>query len=126
MIMAPAGRFKLCDSEVDPLLFIPLGNDHYYLVHKWGTELSWFRRILNWPLRTPVHLATLVVLVAGLLTLLFPTAWLNGTPEASFWSAQRLLLLFWTSAVCASFTVFGWFAFFGQFSTEAWNSRYFN
>ncbi|MEZ4740760.1 MAG: hypothetical protein R2818_15710 [Flavobacteriales bacterium] len=126
MIMAPASRFKLCDSEVDPLLFVPLGSDHYYLVHKWGTDLSWSRRFLNWPLRSPVHLATLVLLVASLLTIVFPTPWLNGSADASFWSPQRLLLLFWTTTVCTSFTVFGWFAFFGQFSTEAWNSRYFN
>jgi hypothetical protein len=28
--------------------------------------------------------------------------------------------------VCASFTVFGWFAFFGKFSREAWRDHRFN
>ena len=32
-IMAPASRFKLCDSEADPLLFIRVSEDRYYLVH---------------------------------------------------------------------------------------------
>jgi len=126
MVMAPANRFKLCDSEVDPLLFVPMGGDRYYLVHKWGNDLAVQRSILNWPVRTPIHLAVIVATVAMGLALLVPTGWFTSDPHASFWSAQRVLLMFWSTMVCASFTVFGWFAFFGQFSAEAWNSRYFN
>lgn len=126
MVMAPAGRFKLCDSEVDPLLFVPLGNDRFYLVHKWGSDLSAARRILNWPVRTVAHLAILVLLFAAVSSMLVPTHWMTTDPTATFWGAHRMLFLLWTTMVSASFTVFGWFAFFGQFSAEAWNSRYFN
>ncbi|HQV75270.1 MAG TPA: hypothetical protein PLE78_07255 [Flavobacteriales bacterium] len=126
MLMAPASRFKLCDSEVDPLLFVPMDNDLYYLVHKWGNDLGPIRRIVNWPLRTPAHLATLVVLFGLVLSLFVPTGILTSDPSASFWGLHRLLFLFWSIMVSASFTVFGWFAFFGQFSNDAWNSKYFN
>lgn len=126
MLMAPAHRFKLCDSEVDPLLFVPLGGDRFYLVHKWGNDLSAVRSVLNWPFRTPAHLATMVVVMGVLLALVVPTRFITSAPDATFWGAHRLLMMFWSVMVCASFTVFGWFAFFGQFSTEAWNSRYFN
>ena len=126
LILAPSARFKLCDSEVDPLLFVPLGEGRYYLVHKWGTDLSWSRALLNWPLRTPAHLGSMVLLLAALITVLVPTELLNSDPDALYWSLQRSLFLVWSTVVLTSFTVFGWFAFFGQFSSEAWNSRYFN
>jgi len=124
-IMAPAERFRLCDSEVDPLLFVPLGNEQYYLVCKWGSDLAWYRAMLNWPFRSPVQLAFTVLLVAIVGAALVP-AQLIAPTDPVFFNSQRLLLLFWSAMVCAGFTAFGWFAFFGQFSGQAWNSRYFN
>ncbi|MBK6882660.1 MAG: hypothetical protein IPH05_06905 [Flavobacteriales bacterium] len=56
LFMAPSTQFKLCDSEVDPLLFVPLGDDRFYLVHKWGNDLDRARAILNWPFRSAIHL----------------------------------------------------------------------
>lgn len=126
LVMAPSSRFKLCDSEVDPLLFVPLGDDRYYLVHKWGNDLSRMRAMINWPLRNAVTLSAVVVLFAWIIALLVPTSLLNSAPDAAYWGSHRILMMFWSTMVCASFTVFGWFAFFGQFSAEAWNSRYFN
>jgi len=126
MVMAPASRFKLCDSEVDPLLFVPIGNDRFYLVHKWGNDLSVARSIVNWPFRTVAHLAVLVLVFAAIASMLVPTHWMTTDPAATFWGAHRVLFLLWSTMVFSSFTVFGWFAFFGQFSAEAWNSRYFN
>ncbi len=45
-ILAPAKSFKL-KSYDDPLLFTYLGNGLYYLIDKWGTDLSALRRISN-------------------------------------------------------------------------------
>ena len=125
-LMAPAARFQLCDSDADPLLFVPVGTDHYYLVHKWGRDLSWFRALRSWPLRGPVQLAVCVLILAIIGAALLPTRIITSDPQAAWWGAHRLIALWWTSMVCASFTVFGWFAFFGQFSTHAWNDRHFN
>ncbi len=125
MLMAPAERFKLCDSEVDPLLFVPLGNDRFYLVHKWGGELSQVRAIAYWPVRSLWRLCATVVALAVCFALVVPTS-LLGHETTAFFTGQRLLLLFWALMVFGGFTVFGWFAFFGQFSDRAWNSRYFN
>ncbi len=119
-IMAPGDRFKLCDSEVDPLLFVPLGDDLYYLVHKWGNDLSRWRMIKGFPVRTPAHLAAAVLVLAVILTWSVPEQWLMA------WQVNRFLMLVWNTLVLTSFTVFGWFAFFGQFSVHNWNSRYFN
>ena len=119
-VMAPAERFKLCDSEVDPLLFVPLGDEYYYLVHKWGNDLSRWRVLQGLPLRTPAHLAAFVLLLAVIITWSVPEQWLMA------WQVNRFLMLVWNALVLTSFTVFGWFAFFGQFSVHNWNSRYFN
>lgn len=125
-IMAPSSRFKLCDSEVDPLLFVPVGNDRYYLVHKWGTDLAWHRVLTGWAFRSPVHLGAAVLALAMLVTAIMPAQLITSNPDVEAWGAYRVLFFFWVTMVCSSFTVFGWFAFFGQFSSHAWNSKYFN
>lgn len=125
-VMAPAVRFRLCDSEADPLLFVPIGEDCYYLVHKWGQDMSAWRAWLGWPVRSPLHLACTVVLCALVLTVLVPGYLIGASAPTSYFSAPRAFFLVWSTMVLGSFTVFGWFAFFGRFSTESWNSRYFN
>lgn len=52
-IMAPSKLFRLKTKE-DPLLFVPIGNGYYYLVHKWGDDLKSYRKILVWPDRKSV------------------------------------------------------------------------
>ncbi len=125
-VMAPAERFRLCDSDADPLLFVPVGTDHFYLVHKWGRGLNWRRALRAWPSRGPVQLAFSVLLFAVVAAALLPTRIITSDPQAAWWGAHRLIALWWTTMVSASFTVFGWFAFFGQFSKEAWNDKHFN
>jgi len=49
-IMAPSKLFKL-DNPDDPLLFAPIGNGYYYLVHKWGNDLNPFRKWLMLPFK---------------------------------------------------------------------------
>ncbi len=47
-IVAPAESFKLERKPKDPLLFYQISDEYYYLVHKWGNDLSIFRRSLVW------------------------------------------------------------------------------
>lgn len=45
-ICAPASSFKLQARPKDPLFFARIGNtEHYYLIHKWGNDLSISRRV---------------------------------------------------------------------------------
>ena len=125
-VMAPARRFQLCDANEDPLLFVQVGSDVYYLIHRWGSDLSPWRALLNWPFRTPVHLASVVVALGLFLAAVIPTGWITNDPGAGWWGAHRLLVALWSTVVVAAFTVQAWFAFFGRFSREAWNSRTFN
>ena len=45
-IMAPSKLFKLKDYD-DPLLFAPIGNGYYYLIHKWGKRPSPLQKIFD-------------------------------------------------------------------------------
>jgi hypothetical protein len=49
-IVAPSKHFHLKNYD-DPLLFAPIGNEYYYLIHKWGNDLSPFRKMLVRPFR---------------------------------------------------------------------------
>lgn len=41
-IVAPTKAFHLLNYN-DPLLFVPIGGDYYYLVHQWGDDLKAFQ-----------------------------------------------------------------------------------
>ena len=125
-IMAPAKRFKLCDCDADPLLFVPIGGGSYYLVHQWGRELSPWRAVLGWPLRGMGHLIATVLITAAMIAAFTPTAWLTLDPGAGWWGGHRIYAFFSTSLLLCAGTAFGWLAFFGQFSKEAWDSKTFN
>jgi len=45
-IMAPHKSFDLQERPKDPLFFFQINEEYYYLIHKWGNDLSVFRRIL--------------------------------------------------------------------------------
>ncbi len=44
-IVAPSESFKLKPKELDPLLFYSINDEYFYLIHKWGADLSITRRI---------------------------------------------------------------------------------
>jgi hypothetical protein len=126
LIMAPAKRFKLCDCDSDPMLFVPLDDDLYYLVHRWGADMKPWRALTGWPVRGWKELAITVLVVGLIVGALLPTSFLSTDPSASWWDGNRLFGFFWTIMLLAASTVFSWFTFFGQFSSEAWNSKTFN
>tara|TARA_B100000524_G_C23651331_1_gene370241 strand:+ start:1633 stop:2340 length:708 start_codon:yes stop_codon:yes gene_type:complete len=69
MIMAPSKLFKI-KSPDDPVLFIPIGNDYYYLIHKWGKEFNLFRKLLVLPYKNIDNLTIFSVLVSVVFALI--------------------------------------------------------
>lgn len=126
MIMAPAKRFQLCDCDADPLLFAPVGNGKHYLVHQWGRELHPWRAAWGWPVRSWLHLVITVLAFSALLSAFVPTGWLSADPDAPWWGLHRFGAFFCTTMFLCAATAFSWFAFFGQFSKDAWDSKTFN
>ncbi len=125
-IMAPAKRFRLCDCDADPLLFIPVGGGSYYLVHQWGRSISPLRAVTGWPVRNWKNLVVTVLLASVLIGSFTPSSWLIADPTVAWWGGHRVMAIFSTMMLLCAATAFGWLAFFGQFSEEAWDSKTFN
>ncbi|MEM6718167.1 MAG: hypothetical protein AAF611_02525 [Bacteroidota bacterium] len=62
-IIAPSKLFVLKEAD-DPLLFAPIGNGYYHLIHKWGNDLSFFRKFKYWPVRNEYNFLVFTVIVS--------------------------------------------------------------
>ena len=118
-IMAPSVLFRLKKTD-DPLLFVPLGNDYFYLVHKWGNDLSFFRKAWAWPFKSIWNLLVAVLLVSFFATWITPYQIFTKSPTAgTFW----MLYIFMFKAI-ASIVLFYGFALGKNFNPAIWNNRY--
>lgn len=122
-IAAPSKLFKLENAD-DPLLFAPIGNGYYYLIHKWGNDLHPLRKWLMLPFRNFLNLVLLVAAISWLFTGLMPIDIFSGKGEknpAYFW----LLYLFMFKMIAAIVLFYG-VALGKDFNHAIWNSKYFN
>ncbi|MEM9000848.1 MAG: hypothetical protein AAGB24_11345 [Bacteroidota bacterium] len=120
-IMAPSKLFKLEDKD-DPLLFAPIGNGYFYLIHKWGNDLHPLRKLLVLPFRNIVNLALFVLFISYFATLLVP----NGLFSKSDTAAEFWIIYFFMFKCIASVVIFYGFALGKNFNPAIWNSKYFN
>jgi len=120
-ILAPSKMFKLKDKD-DPMLFAPIGNGYYYLIHKWGTDLHPLRRLLMWPFKNIVNLALFILLISYFLTLMIP----GGLFSKSNSMGEFAILFFFMFKSIAAVVIFYGFAHGKNFSNAIWNSRYVN
>lgn len=120
-IMAPSKLFKLEDKD-DPLLFAPIGNDYYYLIHKWGNDLHPLRKMLVWPFKNIVNLALTTLVISYLVTLLVPSGLFSkNDSSAEFW-----MMFFFMFKSIAAIVIFYGFALGKNFNPVIWNSKYYN
>ena len=120
-IVAPSRLFKLEDKD-DPLLFVPLGNDYFYLVHKWGNDLHPLRRLLVWPFKSLPNLVLLIFLVSYLATVMIP----GGLFSKHDSSAEFWIIYFFMFKSIAAVVLFYGFALGKNFNPAIWDSKYFN
>lgn len=120
-IVGPSKLFKLADKD-DPLLFAPIGNDYFYLIHKWGNDLHPLRKLMVWPFKDIVNLAVLVFLISILCTALVPDGLFSKVGS----SAEKMVVLFFMFKCIASVVIFYGFALGKNFNPAIWNSKYFN
>jgi len=118
-IIAPSKLFKLKDKD-DPLLFAPIGNEYYYLIHKWGRDLHPLRKMLVWPFKNIVNLILLVVFVSYITTLLVP----NGLFSRNNSTAEFWIIFFFMFKCIASVVIFYGFALGKNFNPAIWRSKY--
>ncbi|WP_395063978.1 hypothetical protein [Flavobacterium sp.] len=79
-IMAPSKAFNLKKYD-DPLLFAPIGNDYYYLIHKWGNDLAWYRKLQFLPIKNMVTFVITCLLLSLVFTYFTPPNPLSASVE---------------------------------------------
>ena len=117
MIMAPSKLFKI-KSPDDPILFVPIGNDYYYLIHKWGEEFNYLRKLLVLPFKNIDNLTIFSVLVSVFFAFLGKLFIPSLTLSEVF-----ILFLF----LVKGFIFIFFYTFFltrKNFSESIWNSKY--
>ncbi|MBW1298684.1 hypothetical protein [Aquimarina litoralis] len=120
-IIAPSKLFKLENAD-DPLLFAPMGNDYYYLIHKWGEDLHPLRKFMMWFFKSFENLIVLTFLVSLLLTIMVP----QGLFSKENTSSEFIMIFFFMFKSVAAVVLFYGFALGKNFNTAIWNSKYFN
>ena len=118
-IMAPSVLFRL-EKKDDPLLFVPLGNEYYYLIHKWGNDLHPFRKALMWPFKNIWNLLLAVLALSWVFTELTPLSlFTKNQNDSSYW-----MLLFFMFKAIASIVLYFGFALGKNFNPAFWDNRY--
>ena len=118
-VMAPSKLFRLKYTD-DPLLFVPLGNDYFYLIHQWGDDLHPFRKALMWPFKNIWNLLLTLLVVSWGVTLITPMAIFTKTTSwTTFW-----MVYFFNFKAIASVVLFSGFALGKNFNPAIWNSKY--
>ena len=118
-IIAPSKLFILKSRE-DPLLFVPIGNNYYYLIHKWGRDLKTYRKFLFWPLKNLNTLIYTSIFLSLASTLIF-SLFFNG-----FSNIQLFLIFLFNIKTFVFITFYSFFMMRKNFNESIWNHNYIN
>ena len=118
-IMAPSKLFRL-ETKEDPLLFVPIGNGYYYLVHKWGDDLKSYRKILVWPFKN-INTLIFTSIILSLLSTAIGSAFFND-----FSDTQLLVIFIFNIKTFVFVTFYLLFMMRKNFNESIWNSKYKN
>ncbi|NJW51423.1 hypothetical protein [Salinimicrobium oceani] len=120
-IMAPAAYFRLENAD-DPMLFAPIGNGYYYLLHKWGTDMHPLRKLMVWPLRNLENIIIFSFFASFFLTFGVREIFFQRFQETS----QFIVLFMYTFKSFVALTFFYGISLGKNFSSGNWNSKFYN
>lgn len=120
-MVAPAKLFKLENAD-DPLLFAPMGNGYFYLIHKWGDDLHPMRKWLMWPVKNVINMCVAILLVSLVVSFFVPLNLFTPNPT----TADFLLIFFFMFKSLAAIVIYYTFARGKNVSKAIWNSKYYN
>ena len=120
-IMAPSKLFQLKNYD-DPLLFAPIGNDYYYLIHKWGNDINPFRKIAVRPFRNFNSLLLFLFAISALIAYVTPGN-LFGPGNEDIFKVVCCLFIFKSLSAIALYFCF-WQG--KNFNEVIWNSSFYN
>ena len=117
-IVAPSKTFEL-ENYDDPLLFAPIGNNYYYLIHQWGNDLDPLRKLKVLPFKNLMNFVLFCVIISLGLTFLMPSEKLAQEIPL----APVLIFLFLLKGVIASLSYY-FFLSGKNFNSEIWNRKF--
>lgn len=120
-LIAPAKLLKLENAD-DPLLFAPMGNNYFYLIHKWGNDLQPFRKLLMWPFRDLDNLIFAVFIFSIMLTFLTPLHFIIDDPGVR----ERIILFMFVFNWTGGMVLLIGIGKGKNVNSEIWNSKYYN
>lgn len=120
-MMAPSKLFKLENAD-DPLLFAPMGNGYFYLIHQWGNDLHPLRKGLVWPFKNLINMCIATLVVSFVLSLFIPLSVFTPNPTSS----DFFLVYFFMFKSIAAMVIYYTFARGKNVSQAIWNSKYYN
>lgn len=120
-IIAPAKLLKLENAD-DPLLFAPMGNDYFYLIHKWGNDLHPFRKMQMWPYKSFENLVFTIAVLSILITSIAPMNWFSKDPGIGEYLFLALIIF----KGVGGYVIFYGFSKGKDFNGSIWNSKYYN
>jgi hypothetical protein len=119
-IMAPSKAFQLLSYD-DPLLFAPIGNDYYYLIHQWGKDITLTRKWMVAPFKNLLNFMLFSVVISLIITVLTPENNLSkAVPMANI-----IIFLFAFKSIVAVF-MYAFFMMGKNFNVAIWDRKYFN
>lgn len=120
-IVAPSKHFKLENAD-DPIIFAPIGNDYFYLIHKWGKDLHPLRKLVMWPLKCIENLGIFVFLISFIIAIIFRELFYSGYRE----TYQFIMLYMFSFKSILGLIFFYGIALGKNFSESIWKSKYYN
>ncbi|UOK41852.1 MULTISPECIES: hypothetical protein [Flavobacterium] len=118
-MIAPSKVFQLKKYN-DPLLFAPLGNDYYYLIHKWGNDLHPLRKWLVLPFRNLGTLILFFLMLSAVCCLLVPETFLGKSDTATMRFISFLFIFKYWCAIGIYYAV----SRGKNFNVNIWNSDF--
>lgn len=120
-IIAPSKLFHLKNFD-DPLLFAPIGNNYYCLIHQWGGEINPFRKIAVRPFKNLSSFFIFLMVVSFGLAFVAPYDIL-GQVSPGIFRALSFLFIFKSLVGIALYYCF-WQG--KNFNEAIWNSKFYN
>lgn len=121
-ILAPVEAFKNSAENYPCLLFAQTINGNFYLIHTWGKELKWYKKMVLFPLRNFDSLFVSVAVFTLLVDISLPVELITLDRSAPYWCGYRIATYFHLFIFFSGFTAYTIFAFFKNFSNISWNS----
>lgn len=124
-ILAPDSLFHLENINKDPLLFAELSDGNYFLLHQWGNDLHWSRKLKSWPLQNFSRYFVTLLITCFACSFLLPTSILNVFNLQSeiylrIWFSLHLFIGF------MGMTLWFGLTFDKTFSDQNWDSKFYN